>query len=118
MKTISPIIVVYENSDCRADAVNFCDKLVKRFWTKCEFDITWLSFEDLTDKPLFQAATDKAASASLIIFSMHPGCEISMTVRAWVEAWVSQREEREGSIVALHDPGHLPGGGVSQNFVY
>ncbi len=118
MKTISTIVVICENKDCRDDAVKFCDELVKRFWSKCEFDITWLSFGDLADETPFRTATNKAASAGLIIFSMDPGCEIPLTVRSWVEAWLSQRGEREGAIVGLHDPGHLPGGGVSQNFVY
>jgi hypothetical protein len=118
MKTSSPIIVIYENNECRGDAVSFCDSLVKRFWSTCEFDITWLSFADLADDGLFRAGTAQAASASLIIFSMRPGSEMPAPVRAWAEAWLAQRADREGSIVGLRDPGHLPGGGVSQNFVY
>lgn len=118
MKTISSIIVVCENKPARDHAVKFCDELMNRFWAKCEFDITWLVFEDLAEEALFRPATLKAASADLVIFSMCPGCEIPRPVRSWVEAWLSQRGEREGAIVGLRDPGHLPGGGVSQNFVY
>ncbi|HYR45180.1 MAG TPA: hypothetical protein VER98_19260 [Terriglobia bacterium] len=118
MKTISSIVAVCENKPARDDAVKFCDELMHRFWANREFDITWLLFNDLAEEALFGTATLKAASADLIIFSMCPGCEISRHVRSWVEAWLSQRGEREGAIVGLRDPGHLPGGGVSQNFVY
>jgi hypothetical protein len=118
MKTTSPILVICENEECRKDAVRFCDELVKRFWSRCEFDIRWLSFSELNDADVFPSAVSKAASARLILFSMRPGSEIPVLVNSWIEAWLAQRGEREGSIIGLHDPGHLPGGGVSHNFVY
>jgi hypothetical protein len=113
-----PILVICENNDCRADAVSFCDRLVQRFWSKCEFDMQWLSFGDLDDQSAWQTAVNQAASASMLIFSMRPGCEIPREVQAWGEAWVARRGEAEGSIIAPGDPGHIAAGGVSQNFVY
>src|SRR6476469_6434199 len=118
MKAVSPILALCENNDCRAEAVAFCDRLVKRFWTTCEFDITWLAFDDLTDQGKFEMAISSAVSAGMLIFSMRPGSSLPPEMHAWAEAWVGQRGEREGSIIALGDPGHIAAGGVSQNFVY
>jgi hypothetical protein len=118
MKAVSPILVLCENDHCRPAAVAFCDRLVKRFWTSCEFDVSWLYFHDLADQAKFDTAVNQAASAVMLIFSMRPGSAIPGEVQAWAEVWTGQRREREGSIVAVGDPGHIAAGGVSQNFVY
>jgi hypothetical protein len=117
-KTNFPIAVIFENDNGRNDAVRFCDELVTRFWSRCEFDISWLSFADLADQNVFRTTASKAAPARLVIFSMAPGCEVPSAVRSWIETWLAQRGECEGSIVGLRDPGHQPAGGVSHNFVY
>jgi hypothetical protein len=118
MKAVSPILVLCENDHCRPAAVAFCDRLVKRFWTSCEFDVTWLYFDDLAEQAKFDTAVNQAVSAPMLIFSMRPGSAVSREVQAWAEVWIGQRREREGSIVAVGDPGHIAAGGVSQNFVY
>jgi hypothetical protein len=118
MKSVLQILVLCENDECRADAVAFCDRLMKRFWTTCEFDINWFSFGNLADQAKFDDAVKQAKSAAMLISSMRPGTEIPPEVQAWAEAWVTGRGEREGSIIALGDPGHIAAGGVSENFVY
>jgi hypothetical protein len=118
MKTVSPILTLCESNDCRTEAVAFCDRLVQRFWTSCEFEISWLSFEDLTEPGKFRVAVNHAASAAMLIFAMRHGSYIPAEVEAWAEAWLAKRGEREGSIIALGDPGHIAAAGVSQNFVY
>jgi hypothetical protein len=118
MKSMSHILVLCENNECRAAAVAFCDGLVKRFWASREFDIKWFSFADLGDQGKFDEAVAQAKTASMLIASMKPGSDIPPEVHAWAEAWVAGRGEREGSMIALGDPGHIAAGGVSENFVY
>jgi hypothetical protein len=118
MKAISRILVLCQNNECRAAAVAFCDRLVQRFWTSREFDIKWLSFAELSEQAKFDEAVVRAKTAALLITSMQPGFDIPHEVRAWAEAWAAGRGEREGSIIALGDPGHIAAGGVSENFVY
>src|SRR5262249_26585337 len=111
MKAFSPILVLCEDGDCRPEAVAFCDRLVRRFWTSCEFDIDWLTFDDLSEQDKFEAAVNQATFATMLVSSMRPGSPLPPAVQAWAEAWAEQRGEREGSIVALGDPGHIAGGG-------
>jgi hypothetical protein len=118
MKQNTSIVVVCEDKVCRDQAVKFCDELVKRFWTQCEFEITWLSFDDLAAQNGSRNAAEKARSAQILIMSMNPAPEAPAELQAWSEAWLAQRGEREGYVIGLGDPGHVPGGGVSRNFVY
>src|SRR3954454_9912623 len=101
MKAVSPIVVLCENDEGRAAAVAFCDRLVKQFWSSCEFDIHWLSFDDLSNQTKFNRAVSQARSAAMLICSMRPGSDIPHELQAWAEAWLPQRGEREGSIIAL-----------------
>ena len=48
-KTACSVVVVYEDATARERALTFCDQLVGRFWAKCEFDVSWWTF-DLLDQ--------------------------------------------------------------------
>jgi hypothetical protein len=118
IKTAAQVVIVYEDNGTRDEALKFFDQLVKRFWSRCEFDLAWVSFSDLDSEASLQTAIDKAAKSALIIFSVLPNHEIPFSVRAWVEAWVTRRAEREGVIVGLKDPGNSMVGGASSNYRY
>lgn len=118
MKPSTSIMVISQDDDCRSRALAFCDDLVKRFWAQCEFDISWLSFADLARENSFRNAAEKARSAGILVLSMQPTAQVPLELNAWAEAWLGQRGEREGYVIGLGDPGHIPAGGVSRNFVY
>ena len=40
-KTGWSVVVVYEDAATRERAVTFCDQMGRRFWEKCEFDVSW-----------------------------------------------------------------------------
>jgi len=112
------MIVISQDRACRDRAVNFCDELMKRFWAQCEFDISWLSFGDLSRENEFRNAAVKAGSADVVLFSMDPAADAPLKLQSWAEAWLAKRSDHEGLVIGLGDPGHIPGGGVSKNFVY
>ena len=118
MKAALSILVLCEDVKRRMEAVAFCDRMVQRFWTSCEFDINWVSYRDLADPGKFRTGVKQAASAGLLIFAMRLASSIPPEVEAWMEAWLIQRGEKEGSLIALGDPGHIASAGISQNFVY
>ena len=55
-------------------------------------------------------AAEKAARADLIVFSAAPDGPFPVLVKAWIEAWLSHRGDREGMLVGLLEAAGSPGG--------
>ena len=98
------VVIVYENNAARDHATSFCNQLVERFWTQCEFDLSWWSFEKLKQLESAADAARKAADADLIILSVRPEGDLPLETEAWIEHWLSQRSDREGALVGLLGP--------------
>jgi hypothetical protein len=98
------VVVVHEDTAARERAVGFCDQLVGRFWQECEFEVSWCPFASLEEAASAQEAAEKAARADLILFSAASEGDFPRAVKAWIEAWLHQRGEREGMLIALMEP--------------
>jgi sulfite reductase alpha subunit-like flavoprotein len=95
------VVVAYEDPAARERAVGFCDQLVERFWAQVELDISWWSFTSLEEAAGAREAVQEAAQAELIIVSTAPEGDLPATVKAWIEAWLRLRGEREGVLAGL-----------------
>jgi len=103
-RVIAPMVVVYEDTQCRDEAVKFCDSLVRRFWATHGFEISWSSFSNLQQSNAAADSAKKAADAALIVFSTRPQGELPIDVVLWIQKWSSKRGDREGALVGLLDP--------------
>jgi len=103
------VAVVYEDSQCRDEAMKFCDILVQRFWITYGFEISWSSFSELQQPIVCANSAEKAARAALIVFATRPQGKLPIDVVLWIQKWSSKRAEREGALVGLLDPGALNG---------
>jgi hypothetical protein len=103
-KAALSVVVVYEDAAARECAVTFCDQLVSRFWAKCAFDVSWWPFALLNQAPATEEAAERAAQADLIVLSATPEGDFPLPVKAWVETWLNQRGDREGTLVGLMEP--------------
>jgi hypothetical protein len=112
------VAAVYEEAETRKGAMEFCDALARRFWSECDFDISWWSLALLEEKTFDAEITAKAAEANLIIFALRPAGELSAELRAWIEAWLGRRGDREGVLVGLNDPVSGSGGATAEKFVF
>lgn len=101
MKATWSVLVVFENEPARQLAVDFCDRLVERFWTKCGFDVNWVSYEALEDRKNAEELAAKAAEADIIAFAHEGRRDFNWPLRVWVETWLTLRGEREGKLVGL-----------------
>ena len=101
MKSTWLVVAVYGSAMSRQRAVGFCETLVRRFWARFDFEVSWLSFEDLKVDQAHLEMTRKAAAADLIVFVTEASSGLPRQVREWIEAWLGQRQEREGTLVAL-----------------
>ncbi len=104
-KALWSVVVAYEDTGMREEAVAFCDDLVERFWTQCSFEISWWPFTLFQEDPASMEATQKAAEADLIILATRPEGELSAPVQMWIESWLRLRGDREGALVGLLEPG-------------
>jgi len=95
------VVAVYEDTAARERAVGFCDQLVKRFWERVEFEVSWWSFALLAEPGAAKAAVEQAARADLIVFSTAPEGDFPVPVKAWLERWLAARGEREGVLAGL-----------------
>jgi hypothetical protein len=118
MKTGGPVMVIYEDSRSRKEALQFCDQLMARFWSRAQFEIFWFSFTDLQDETAFQSALSNMVKAGLIMFAMVPEGRIPAPVREHLEMWLKQRGEREGTIIGVQDPGGLSEARMSDKYLY
>jgi hypothetical protein len=104
MKTTWSILAIYDDDGTRETAVQFCDGLVKRFWNQGEFDVAWVPFELLKEGLGKHNSAEKAAQADLLVFAAHPQSELPVEITGWIETWLPQRGDREGTLVDLVVP--------------
>jgi hypothetical protein len=95
------VVVVYEDSAGREQAVDFCDQLVQRFLARFEFDVSWWSFGLLQKDAVAMEAAAKAAQADLVIISSVQREDFPTPVRRWLESWRDRRGEREGILAGV-----------------
>ena len=95
------VVVVCEDAAIHAHALTLCDHLMKEYWTEVEFEFGWWLFAGLGDPQKALAAARAAADADMIVFATHPEGDLPEPVKAWVEAWLAARGEREGALIGL-----------------
>ncbi len=105
MKANWSVAVVYEDTVSREAAVSFCDHLVERFWAECEFGVNWWSFELLQEPDSAKKASQSVVEANLVVFATRREGGMPPNVEGWIERWLSERGDREGTLVGLLSPG-------------
>ncbi|HKS38396.1 MAG TPA: hypothetical protein VJW76_14480 [Verrucomicrobiae bacterium] len=95
------IVVAYEDTVTRDQAIILCDHLVGQLWEDFEFEASWLRFDYLADPCISADATFSAAGADMVIFSAHAGRELPQTAKSWIDSWVVKRNNRDGVLVSM-----------------
>jgi hypothetical protein len=118
MKTTCSVVVLYEDPPVREIAVDFCDHLVRRFWDKCGFEVSWWSFAQLRELAAAREATRRAKAADLIVVAVQQDPDIDPLAQAWLETGLKQRGEREGALVGLTSAAAEPNERALQKHMY
>lgn len=116
-KNTQTVLVIYEDQETRDIAMAFCDDLMRRFWSECDFALEWCSFDVLRDARSGRAALQKASEADHTVFATHPHGPFPIAVELWVGAWCAQRSHREGTVVGLLDPAR-EGGAIASRYTW
>lgn len=95
------IVVAYEDTATRDQAIILCDHLVEQLWEDLEFEVNWLRFDYLADPRIAADAMAAAASADMVIFSARADAELRPAAKSWIDGWVIKRDNREGVLVSM-----------------
>lgn len=114
MKATWSVVILFEDVPTREKAVKFCDQLVEQHWRENEFGMTWLPFSALSDSNAAMDALEKSCGADIVIFAARPEGPIPPVVTEWVESWLANRGEREGTLAGVMETGPTQTGWVAE----
>ena len=97
------VVAVYQDSSTGARVHEFCRSLSRHLGENCRLiHQVWLVNEFWMPQ-LKEIAAREAASADLIIISIHHADSLSDEVKGWFDSWLSQKANRHMALVALFD---------------
>lgn len=108
MKSVWSVVTVDEGARARKTAIEFCESLIQRFWRRFDFEVSSWSFSDLERPEACSEAARKAVAADIIVFATEMGHALPWYIQGWIEQWVAERKEKEGSLAALWVPNLAP----------
>jgi hypothetical protein len=101
------VSVVYEDSVTGARADDFYQTLIRCLGRNCEFTKEMWLLTELRTVQLRAIAAREAASADLVIISVHHAEALPDEVKSWIDLWLKQRSSRAAVLLALFDPPYL-----------
>ena len=112
------VVVLYEDAATRQRAMKVCDHLVQQFWAEVEFKFHWWRTDFLEDDTMAATAAADAGNADFIVVSSSAERELSPFVKNWFEAWIAQRQGREGALVDLTKTGAVSAAQTQHNKIF
>ena len=111
------VSAVHEDSATGARAEEFCEALLTGLGRQCEFTKEMWLLTELRTAQLRAIAAKEAASADLVIVSVHHAEALPDEVKSWIDLWLKQRSNRSAVLLALFDPLHLGTSSSMQAFL-
>jgi hypothetical protein len=111
------VSAVHEDSATGARANEFCEALFTSLGRKCEFNKEMWLLTELRTAQLRAIAAKEAASADLVIISVHHSEALPDEVRSWIGLWLKQRSNRSAVLLALFDPLYMGTSSSMQAFL-
>jgi hypothetical protein len=101
------VSAVHEDSATGARAEEFCQTLSRCLGGKCVIAKEMWLLTELRTAQLRSIAAGEAASANLVIVSVHHAETLPDEVKSWIELWLKQKASRATVLLALFDPLYL-----------
>jgi len=98
---------VHEDSTTGTRAEEFCEVLLRCLGRSCTFNKELWLLTELRTTQLRAIAAKEAASADLVIVSVHHAEALPTEITDWIDLWVKQRGSRSAVLLALFDPLYL-----------
>ena|SRR5271170_4514897 len=107
-------VAVYEDSSTDARVAEFCRCLSRHLGDGCEILKQMWLLNELRLPHLRTIAAGDAASADLVIVSVHHSQELPEEVTLWLDQWLARKGRRSAVLLALFDPVYLGDSGSMQ----
>ncbi len=99
-------VAAYEDVSTETRVNEFCQGLTRQLGPTCEFTKQMWLLGELRVPQLRTIAAQEAASADVIIVSVHHADRLPAEVQSWIETWLEQKKRRATVLLALFDPPH------------
>lgn len=94
------VTVLYDRPEARQCATRACDRLLQRFWSRIEFDLTWWSLQEL-EGPESASAGHRLQQADIIILALTQPRSLTPSILNWLLQVLQPRQGREGALIVL-----------------
>jgi hypothetical protein len=101
------VSAVHEDSATGTRAEDFCQTLARCLGRNCEISKEFWPLTELRTAKLRAIAAGEAATADLVIISVHFGEALPDEVKNWLDLWLRQKRSRPTVLLALFDPLYL-----------
>lgn len=92
-RTDLKVIIVYDEYDSGAHAMEIYARLVEGLAPDCGFDLRLWKFEPMGIPELAAEAAEEALSADLIVVSLNGNHPLPPEVHPWLDLWLAERTE-------------------------
>jgi hypothetical protein len=97
-------VAAFEDATTEARVNEFCQSLGRQLGGKCEITQQMWLFNELRVPQLRGIAAGEAASADLVIVSVHHAQSFPGEIQEWFDLWVGHKSSRPTTLLALFDP--------------
>ena len=97
-------VAASEDSATEARVDEFCHGLGKQLGQGCELTRRIWLLSELRLPQLRAIAASEAASADLVIVSVHHGEDLPPELRSWIDLWLPHKRKQHSLLLALFDP--------------
>jgi hypothetical protein len=101
------VSAVHEDSATGARAEEFCQTLARCLGGGCVIAKEMWLLTELRTSQLKAIAAGEAASADLVIISVHHAESLPNEVKTWIDLWLKRKRSRPAVLLALFDPLYL-----------
>src|SRR4051794_28319605 len=96
-------VAAYEDAPTDARVTEFCKNLSRNLGSKCEITRQMWLLNELRMPQLRAIAATEAASADLIIISVHHSETLPHELKQWMESWPARKGKHSIVLLALFD---------------
>jgi hypothetical protein len=97
------VSIIYEDFATGIRAKEWLDRLRRQMDQDIEFEVELWRFDLLPASSFREDAATDAAAADMIILSAHRSDDLPASVRAWMNRWLSLKDDRSTAFVLLLD---------------
>lgn len=95
------VAIAYADSLTRRIAERVCYRIIRRIHHVFDVRTFFWSFEALGQSDTLEQAAGIAATADVIVYSVHAMAELPAITRTWADRWLARTGQPNGALVAL-----------------